>query len=52
VRRYNALVPPAAKRPAKHSIYRLEAGGVLIIGVVIFLLILARYWHHIAWGAR
>jgi hypothetical protein len=51
-RRYNAFVPPSAKRPARHSIYKLEAGGILVIGVVIFLLTLARYWHHIAWGAR
>ncbi len=52
VRRYNAFVPPSAKRPAKHSIYKLETGGILIIGVVIFLLTLARYWHPIPWGAR
>ena len=52
LRRYNAFVPPSAKRPGKSSIYKLETGGILIIGVVIFLLTLARYWHHIAWGAR
>ena len=52
MRRYNAVVPPSSKRPGKNAIYRLETGGILVIGVLIFLLTLARYWHHIAWGAR
>ena len=43
---------PAPERPPKAHIYKLEAGGILIIGAVVLLLILARYWHHIAWGAR
>ncbi|MGC2183163.1 MAG: hypothetical protein WA637_07785, partial [Terriglobales bacterium] len=59
-RGYNNLVPavspqpdrPAAERPPKAHIYKLEAAGILIIGAVVLLLILARYWHHIAWGAR
>ncbi len=59
-RGYNDLVPavspqshqPAPERPPKAHIYKLEAGGILIIGAVVLLLILARYWHHIAWGAR
>ena len=52
LRRYNTFVPPSSKPPAKHSIHRLEARGILIIGVLILLLTLTRYWHHIAWGAR
>ncbi len=52
MRRYNAFVPAPSKRPAKHSIYKLEAGGILIISALILLLTLARYWHHIAWSAR
>jgi hypothetical protein len=59
-RRYNALVSaaspppdaPSPKRPPKIHIYKLEAGGVLIIGGLILLFTLMRYWHHIAWGAR
>jgi hypothetical protein len=50
--RYNALVSPSSERPAKRQIYKLEAGGILVIGALILLLTLARYWHHIAWGAR
>ncbi len=33
-------------------IYKLEAAGSLIIGALILLLTLTRYWHHIVWGAR
>jgi hypothetical protein len=43
--------PPSEPRPKLH-IYSLEAGGILIIGAVVLIVILARYWHHIAWGAR
>ena len=46
------LVPTSAKRPAKHSIYKLEAGGILIIGALILIFILTRYWHYIPWSAR
>ena len=52
LRRYNALVPPPSEPRPKLHIYSLEAGGILIIGVVVLIVILARYWHHIAWGAR
>jgi hypothetical protein len=59
-RRYNNLVPaaspppdqPPSQRTSKSYIYKLEAAGILIIGAVVLMLILARYWHHIAWGAR
>ena len=59
-RRYNTLVSavspqpdqqPSRKRPDKLRIYKLEAGGILIVGALILLLTLTRYWHHIAWGA-
>jgi len=32
--------------------FMLEATKMLIIGMVVLMLILTRYWHHIAWGAR
>jgi hypothetical protein len=61
-RRYNTAVLPAdlppqpdqpsPERPAKLRIYRLEAAGILIIGAIILILTLTRYWHHIAWSAR
>jgi hypothetical protein len=61
-RRYNSRVSavspqpqpnqPPPKRPSRVHIHRLEAGGILIIGALILLLTLIRYWHHIAWGAR
>jgi len=44
--------PPSSQRPPKSHIHKLEAGGILIIGALIFFLTLTRYWHHIAWGAR
>jgi hypothetical protein len=58
--RYNTAVPavapqpdqPPAPRPGKHHIFKLEAVGVLIIGALILILTLVRYWHHIAWSAR
>jgi hypothetical protein len=46
------FVPSPAKRSGKNFIYKLEAGGILIIGALILLLTVARYWHHIAWGTR
>jgi hypothetical protein len=33
-------------------VYTLEATGLLIIAILILILMLARYWHHIPWGAR
>ena len=60
--RYNTAVPagtlepqpdhPSARRPGKHHIFKLEAAGLLIIGALILIFTLVRYWHHIAWGAR
>jgi hypothetical protein len=55
-------VPAARSRPDRSSkgrpkppnsrIVSLEAGGILIVCVLILLFTLARTWHHIAWGAR
>jgi hypothetical protein len=42
---------PAA-RLGKHHIFELEAAGLLVIGAMILLLTLVRYWHHIAWSSR
>src|SRR3979490_462835 len=43
---------PSPKHPSKLHIHKLEAGGISIIGALILLLTLTRFWHHIAWGAR
>jgi hypothetical protein len=62
VRRYNGAVPgaqpqskleptPPERHPKPH-VYTLEATGLLIIALLILILTLARYWHHIPWGAR
>ena len=59
--RYNTAVPaaqpsrrisPSPEAEVQAHIYKLEAAGILIIGALILILTLARYWHHIAWGAR
>jgi hypothetical protein len=62
VRRYNGAVPGAQPQPKleptpperhpKPHVYTLEATGLLIIAILILILTLARYWHHIPWGAR
>jgi len=38
-------------RPKTH-IYSAEATGLLIIGLMILVLTLIRYWHYINWSAR
>ena len=60
--RYNTAVPavtspPQADQPpsphsGKYHIFKLEAAGSLIIGVMILIITLIRYWYHIAWNAR
>jgi hypothetical protein len=47
--------PPEHPSPEHHrtpQIYTLEATGLLVIAVLILILTLVRYWHHIPWGAR
>jgi len=41
----------SARHDGPH-IYSREAAGLLIISAIIFILILARYWHNITWSAR
>jgi len=60
LRRYNMPVPAAEpqpedrspERPGRNHIYTLEAAGILIIGALVLIFTLARYWHYIAWGDR
>jgi hypothetical protein len=44
---------PDHRSPERNSpIYTREAAGVLIIGLLLLILILVRYWHYIAWSDR
>jgi len=42
--------------PVEHHrtprVYTLEATGLLVISLLILVLTLIRYWHHIPWSAR
>jgi len=58
-RRYNIFVPatssPQRQPDARHTrphLYTMEAAGLLVIAVLIMIITLARYWHHIPWSAR
>lgn len=43
--------PPRSRHPLPH-VYTLETTGLLVIAVLILILTLVRYWHHISWSAR
>jgi hypothetical protein len=48
---------PQPEPPQKHhhpvpEIYTLETTGLLVIAILILVLTLIRYWHHISWSAR
>jgi hypothetical protein len=59
---YNGGVPAAGTKrrpepsPAEHhrtpQVNTLEATGLLVIALLILILILVRYGHHIPWSAR
>jgi hypothetical protein len=44
--------PTAVPHRPKTHIYAAEATGLLIIGLMILVLTLIRYWHYINWSAR
>ena len=44
--------PGSAPHRPKTHIYSAEATGLLIIGLMILVLTLIRYWHYINWSAR
>ena len=60
--RYNVAMPAAGPKrqpeqtPTEHhrvpQVYTLEATGLLVIAVLILILALVRYWHHIPWSWR
>ena len=50
-----ASPPPqraSGERPPRAFVYSLEAAGILVIGTLVLVFIIARYWHHVAWSAR
>jgi len=54
--RYNIRVPhPAPEDDRKHrrgAVYASETTGLLVIAVLLLILTLIRYWHHIHWSLR
>jgi hypothetical protein len=47
------IEPEAAPhKPPVPEIYTLETTGLLVIAMLILVLTLIRYWHHISWSAR
>ena len=43
---------PEAQHHGPPRIETLEATGIVVIAVLILVLTLVRYWHHIPWNAR
>jgi len=45
---------PDPTSPHHHTpqVYTLEATGLIVIAVLILIVTLVRYWHHIPWGIR
>lgn len=51
--RYNISVPSSPQQPGrKWKILRAETTGVFIIGLLILIITLVRYWRVIPWRAR
>jgi len=46
-----AAEPPPVHHAAP-QIETLEATGLIVIAILILILTLIRYWHHIPWNAR
>ena len=40
------------RRHARHRIHSSETIGLLLIAVLLLVITLIRYWHHINWSAR
>lgn len=39
-------------RQRRHTVYASESTGLLLIALVLLILTLVRYWHHIHWSLR
>jgi len=56
-RRYNIGVATPAPKPVsedrhRHHVYAAEATGLLLIGIVLLILMIVRYWSYINWSMR
>jgi|GraSoiStandDraft_24_1057298.scaffolds.fasta_scaffold04295_3 hypothetical protein len=49
-------MPEARRQPEpvkpKRPIYTLETTGLLIIALLVLIVTVIRYWHHVVWSAR
>jgi hypothetical protein len=43
---------PSTEHHHTPQVYTLETTGLLVIAILILILTLARYWHHIPWSAH
>jgi hypothetical protein len=43
---------PEDKPRHRHHAYAAEATGLLVIGILLLILTLARYWAYINWSVR
>jgi hypothetical protein len=54
--RYNIRVPHPApqddRKQRRRAVYASETTGLLVIAVLLLILTLIRYWHHIHWSLR
>ena len=41
-----------AHKERRHAVYASEATGLLLIALLLLVLTLVRYWHHIHWSLR
>jgi hypothetical protein len=39
-------------RQRRHAVYASETTGLLLIALVLLIITLVRYWHHIQWSLR
>ena len=57
-RDYNIGVPPTSSKNTpdeklhRHAIYASEATGLVLIGLILLIVTLIRYWHDIHWSLR
>ena len=44
--------PASTDKPPKKPVYPREVTGLILIGILVLILTIVRYWHNIAWSAR
>jgi hypothetical protein len=42
----------AVDKEHRHAVYASETAGLLVIGLLLLVLTLVRYWHNISWSLR